>query len=784
MKNEKYILILGTILMICILSCTQKGTENHKLFNLSSPKGINILSDVETAIVLSCGERINTSSDRFIKKMKTSGEHQQIFFDDRNKIVDFHLTINYLDDLSVQISLEVTNRSDSSLFIDRIESLTGIISTVHLPDTVKALFVGDWESRGGIIKFLVEESDIIDSRYTIAIDNPSFAGGFLTGSQHYNYFTVVREHNESLRLTAWGRADGAELKPGKSRKADDLYISSGKNSLLQLEEFAERAAKANNVKLWPNNRIAWCTWYAGWMYQEMYSYKNGIEKGIEENIPHLKSNFLTRGFGTIRICDDHLVYGDWNDTTKAFPRGLSYNAKLIKDAGLTPGVWYPVFFADIDSKVYKKHPEWFAEEKIGTKYITHFNQDGAMKPYMRSESDKFFVFDTSIPEVQDYFEETARKWVQRGFKYVSTDYMHYGIKPTIYHNAEFSKAQIIRKGMEAIKRGLGDTIFYRNIIGTDYGPSMGIAHDVRISGDSHGNNPSAYRNTGAVWYYNHRVWLNDPSAIVFKRYGELKDVDWNRMWVSWIALAGTVMTFGEQIDELPLEALNIYKKIFPPLNRAGRPLDLWENQPFTLWGMQPDEADGPYDLFGVFNLEENQNKTAMLNLDEISSRTRGWQKMDKVPGRYLLWDFWNEKLFISEGQSLKIEIPPKSGRIFAMRADLGRPQLLGTNGHFSMGFKETKKIKWHDSTNTLSGLAKGNGGDPVTLFFHLPSCYKLKYATIGGRKLNPLVKSEVIYLDIPAAKNLVSFNLVFKGKNASVPKDRDFADGKAAVIHK
>jgi hypothetical protein len=313
---------------------------------------------------------------------------------------------------------------------------------------------------------------------------------------------------------------------------------------------------------------------------------------------------------------------------------------------------------------------------------------------------------------------------------------------------------------------------------------MGISHDVRISEDSHGDKTSAYNNSGAVWFYNHRVWFNDPESIVFMRYGELKDVEWNKMWISWIALAGTVMTYGEQLDELPTECFNIYKKMFPPVNRAGRPLDLWENQPYTLWGLQPDDVDGPYELFGVFGLEDYGNRTVNLNLDEISSRTRGWEKVEKVPGRYLLWDFWNQKLYKSDRSSLKLSMPSRSCHLFAMRASLGRPQFVGTSGHFAMGFTETKDLKWTENNQTLSGLAKGNGGDPTTLFFNIPDSYKLDYAEINNQKLSPLTKEGIVYLEIPATQNMIPFKVVFKGKKAIVPKERAFVHGKAAVISK
>lgn len=153
------------------------------------------------------------------------------------------------------------------------------------------------------------------------------------------------------------------------------------------------------------------------------------------------------------------------------------------------------------------------------------NRSRLKEPY------KFLVFDTSVPEVQDYFEKTARTWKDRGFKYVTNDFLASATAPPKYHNSEFSKAEVLRARLEAVKRGLGNDIFYRTI-GAQFGTPMGLSNDMRISGDSHGDKPFAYHRTASVWFYNHKLWINDPSAIVFMRYGKFRDVEWNKLWVS------------------------------------------------------------------------------------------------------------------------------------------------------------------------------------------------------------------------------------------------------------
>jgi hypothetical protein len=390
------------------------------------------------------------------------------------------------------------------------------------------------------------------------------------------------------------------------------------------------------------------------------------------------------------------------------------------------------------------------------------------------------IFDTSRPDVQQYFEDSARAWRKRGFKYITNDYLGFAMYPPRFHDATMTKVEVFRAGLEAVRRGLGDDVFYRTISGP-IGPRMGIADDLRISGDSHGDNPAAYYRTAQVWFYHRRLWLNDPSAVVCARYGELKPIEWNRMWLSWIALSGTVMTYGEVLEELPEKYINMYKHLFPPLPAAGRPLDIWENSPYLLWGINPGEADGPYVLFGVFDVQGDGLRHVRLNLDEIAARSRGWEKPKIVPQDYLLWDFWEQKLIRSEREKIELPLRAKSCYIFALRPKLARPQLLGTSGHFSQGVIETSDIIWNNAKKQLQGKVQGNGGDPSTLFFHLPAGMQLNNATLCGGAIDiRRLEDQVIALDAPSLSEPVPFELTFSGLPSQY-KTRTFVSGRAAL---
>ena len=794
----KKILILCTLFFVNSVfaqQCIVRESDAKSGWQLLEGKGTPWMKNVSSGIKLSDDTLIQSSDSRYNAKVKTKGKVTTLLLTDRKKQLDQKLEIEALDNRCFTILLTVKNTGEEPISLKEIIPIEGTFSEKHDPEKPHVLMNGTSMSKP-LPTVLTAEMKSLKCSETIALESPALAAGYLTGKHNLNRFTVTDPNSQPV-FRAHGDCNGCLLMPGASRETDLLFISLHDNPLPQLERYAELAGKINNAKIWPP-RVAWCTWYAGWMHAKMNTFRNGIEKGIEENIPYIQKYFVKRGgLHTMRICDDHQPHGDWPNKTGRITQGFDRLANVIDDAGIVPGVWYPTYWASCDSKVFKEHPDWFARKSDGSTW----KRISKKEPKKRKKSkvttspeasgtpwtlkalynmDALAIFDTSHPEVQQYFEDAARTWRKRGFRYVTNDFLGYIMSPSKFHDPTMTKVEVFRAGLEAVRRGLGDDVFYRTISGP-IGPRMGIANDLRISGDSHGDNPAAYYRTAQVWFYHRRLWLNDPSAVVCSLYGEEKPIEWNKMWMSWIALSGTVMTYGEVLETLPKRYINMYQKLFPPLPRAGRPLDIWENDPYLLWGMNPGEKDSDYVLFGVFDVQGDGQRNVRLNLDEIDAQSRGWEKPAKVAQNYLLWDFWEQKLITSEDEKLELPLRAKSCYLFSLRPDLGRPQLLGTSGHFSQGVVETENIKWNADKKELRGKVQGNGGDPSTLFFHVPTGMQLKGATFNGKKIaTTSPQSGVIAIKLPALDKMTPLSLNFTGKCVE-PKMRAFVPGRTAT---
>jgi Melibiase len=749
---------------------------------LSVPGGKPWLVEGVVQIKLSDGTLFSSRDPRFQVTVVRTFDKQVLMGVDTQKKLDWELVITSLGPDAVRLDMRIFNRGLQPLKLDRIDLLSGRLTGAVKPSENRALVSTLHSWAGGHVKRLTPESKI-ESYYTVALQSPALAAGFLAGRHNLNRFLLTPITN-GITFVAYGECNNCLLMPGALRATDPLFISAGGHPLDQMEKFADLAARENGVQLWPENFATWCSWYAGWMRQEsLYNFKQGLERGVEDNIPLIAESLGTRGTPSMRVVDDsnEMPYGDWDNRTLCMPNGFQSSADQIKSAGIMAGVWYPPFWVSTKSRLYQEHPELMCRTEDGQVAL---GKKAGIPEFMYGNQLGFL--DASNPSAAAKMEATARSWRDRGFRYVMTDFMYWGAWGQKRFDPTMTGVETYVAGLEAMRKGYGVDTYWLHC-GALLGPAMGLCDGMRISGDSHGGEMFSYESAGARWFYNWRVWLNDPDAIVCRRYGEEKGVVWSRAWMSWMALAGNVLTYGDTFDDLPEQYLELYKKVLPPLPKAGHPLDLWENDPFLVWGMDPGIADGAYTIFGIFEFQGKQKgEKLVLNLDEISSRSRSWSQTPKeAPGSWLLWDFWNQSLTRVTGAKITLPVPEKDCKVFACRPDLGRPQLLSTSGHFSQGVLETREIIWNAKAKSLVGKARGNGGDPTTLFFHLPegmACSKalVAYGPVEVKAVSP----GVIAIEIPVAQtDPVVFELSFTGQPVNVP-NRPFTAGLVAEVSK
>jgi len=782
-KSPPLLKLAAAVLLAMAGAASAAGPQwdaNTRGLTISAADAKAWLTDGVARVVLADGQAIATNDKRFAVTAAGHFERHVVTGVDAQGVLDWEMVIQPVGPGASRIDWTIRNRGDKPLKLDRLEVLDCRLAGQVEPDRNWVLTSGENSWSGGNVGRLVKGRKV-ESYYTLAAQSPALAAGFLAGRHNLDRFRLTLDDG-GLRLLAWGECDGCILPAGASRSADPLYVSGQGNPLAGMEQFADLAAKENAVQLWPENFATWCSWYAGWIGQQekaLYKYKRGLENGVETNIPPVAKYLASRGAASMRVVDDsfEMAYGDWDNRTLAIAGGFDRLAAMMADKRIRAGVWYTPFWVSTKSRLYRDHPDLLCRDEKGEVYVE--------KRDVASVYGNFLAYlDASNPAAARQIERTARAWRDRGFRYVMTDFLKWGAWTMRRHDPTLTAVETHNLGLAAMRRGYGKDTYWLHC-GALLGPAMGLCDGMRISGDSHGGEIYSYVSAGARWFYNWRVWLNDPDAIVCARYGQAKSVQWNRAWMSWMALAGNVLTYGDTFDDLAPEYLEVYKRVLPPLAKPGRPLDIFENSPFMIWGMDGGEADGPCTLLGIFELQgKRAGRKITVNLDEAAARSRSWtEKPSQSPARWLMWDFWRGKLTAVEGASVTLDVPDKSCYVLSVRAELPRPQLIGTSGHFSQGSLEVSDVQWDGRGRQLLGKVRCNGGEATTLFFHVPAGMQCTGVSVNYKQYTvTLAEPNVLAVAVPATAGAAApFELRFTG-SPTKPQSRAFVAGPVGKL--
>jgi len=117
---------------------------------------------------------------------------------------------------------------------------------------------------------------------------------------------------------------------------------------------------------------------------------------------------------------------------------------------------------------------------------------------------------------------------------------------------------------------------------------------------------------------------------------------------------------------------------------------------------------GDYDVVGLTNW---RGEKAVQQLDLVD-------KLGLDSGaRYLVMDFWNQKLLDTVQNQLQVEVEPHDTRVLLIRRLLDRPQVVGTSRHIT-GSYSVSKLSW--TGGHLAGEVETVPGEPYALWVHLP----------------------------------------------------------------
>ena len=235
----------------------------------------------------------------------------------------------------------------------------------------------------------------------------SLLAGFVSSADQLTRFDVVLNEHGLARFTAFSCCDGIEVAPGEAIHSEELVIFDGDDGYGLLERFAGLWGKRMNALVQGQIPTGWCSWY--------YYFHGVTENDILENLRYLVSHRQQFPLEYIQLDEGYQsMLGDWLTCNEAFPHGLEFLARKIRDGGFKPGVWVAPYMVDERSRLFARHPDWMIH-----------NADGEIIRVTTWHGGRVAALDTTHPGALAYLTEVFTTLAQWGFEYFKLDFLVY-----------------------------------------------------------------------------------------------------------------------------------------------------------------------------------------------------------------------------------------------------------------------------------------------------------------------------------------------------------------------
>jgi alpha-galactosidase len=414
------------------------------------------------------------------------------------------------------------------------------------------------------------------------------------------------------------------LEPGQKWELEEFTFAASKDRNELLTGLAQRLAKNHPPVHKETVPTGWCSWYCFGSKVTAKQVSGNVDF-ISKNLPKLQYILIDDGYQP--------AMGDWLETGPAFGGGVQDLLKEIRKKGQEPALWVAPFIAEKGSKLFKEHPDWFMQDADGKPLSA---DKVRFQGWRRGP---WYALDGTNPAVLRYLEALFRilreMWGVTFFKLDANFWgaMHGGK----LHDAQATRIEAYRRGMEAIRKGAGDAF----ILGCNHPiwPSLGEIHGSRSSNDIKRDwerfTGTARQNLNRNWQNGH-LWWNDPDCLVLS--GKLPANEY-RFHATAIYATGGMLLSGDDLTKLDTAQLATIKELLPPTGVAAE---------FTDDSLRVGYVKLP-----------KRTVICLLNWDD-QPRTLSC----KVPGPCTVQDFWSgDSLGRREGTMEVRDIPGHSGRI-------------------------------------------------------------------------------------------------------------------------
>lgn len=349
---------------------------------------------------------------------------------------------------------------------------------------------------------------------------------------------------------------GVAFAPRARRTLERTRIQLGVDASRLLEEFAEEHGRRARARVRSPFQAGWCSWY--------HFFHDVTEQDILRNLDALARARSEIPISLVQIDDGYQrAIGDWLETNEKFPRGLAPLVADIRSAGFDAGLWTAPFCVAPDSALFAAEPHWLLRSG-GDLFC------GVIQP-MWTPTARIHVLDTSRDEVCEHLVRVFRALTTMGFAYQKLDFLYSEAMETDAFDPATSRAQRLRRGLEAIRSGCGDETFVLGC-GCPLGPAVGLVDGMRIGPDVAPSwqiddrppipgietaRPATRNGVRSIlnraWMHR-RLWLNDPDCLMARTSETQLTQDEARTLATCIAVTGGMVLFSDDVPKLAGES--------------------------------------------------------------------------------------------------------------------------------------------------------------------------------------------------------------------------------------
>lgn len=384
-----------------------------------------------------------------------------------------------------------------------------------------------------------------------------------------------------------------------------------------------------------------------------------------------------------------------------YPNGLAHTAEKIKEFGFTPAIWIGASHETRETDFIRKHPETVLVER-------------------KSWCGPYWFDPTSPAYLEEFIPEVFRMLANWGYRAIKWDALPKAIDYyDMYHERFFDAAKSTEAAMRNVvkkaRETVGENIYMLSCHGeglrdmTMYGDIFDAA---RIGADiftwpEFGQN--CVRRMFYLYPFHNVLQLLDPDNIVIRE--EFNTMEQARSRASLVSLAGTPLTFGDDLTRLPEERMEILRRTIPSMD--VHTMDFENAKPdedFVLLELSVRTEWENYKVVDVCNMTQRKNRYT-LYMQELGLEPEA---------EYLVFDFWNNSFVGRIRNHVELAFLPCESRVLAIRKYSGVPQVVSTNRHVSQGGVDILMMCWEERTLTLHGISSVVKGDEYRLSIYVP----------------------------------------------------------------